>query len=130
MPPSEASELLFSYGTLQLEAVQVSTFGRKLAGQPDRLLGYRLDQVEIRDPAVVKTSGLTHHPMLVWTGRRDDTVPGTVFRLTPEELAQADAYEVSDYRRARAVMASGASAWLYVDARPMPGLHIGLNRHP
>jgi hypothetical protein len=31
------SEQLFSYGTLQLEAVQLSTFGRKLDGQADEM---------------------------------------------------------------------------------------------
>ena len=117
MPESDASEKLFSYGTLQLEPVQVSTFGRKLDGRADQLKGYRLDQIEIQDSAVVATSGLTHHPMLVWTGSASDMVPGTVFLVTPAELAQADAYEVSDYRRDKAELASGDSAWVYVDAR-------------
>ncbi len=32
--------LLFSYGTLQQEDVQLSTFGRLLQGQRDELLGF------------------------------------------------------------------------------------------
>ncbi len=120
MPTPDASEPLFSYGTLQLDTVQMATFGRLLAGEPDHLVGYRLGQVEIRDAEVVKTSGLTHHPMLVRTGQASDTVPGTVFRITPQELAQADAYEVADYRRTRAALASGGSAWVYADARDTP----------
>jgi hypothetical protein len=36
------TEKLFSYGTLQYEAVQLDTFGRTLLGQKDVLLGYRL----------------------------------------------------------------------------------------
>jgi hypothetical protein len=32
--------LLFSYGTLQEEKVQLSTFGRRLGGQRDELLGF------------------------------------------------------------------------------------------
>ena len=43
-----------------------------------------------------------------------DKVSGTVFLITPEELAQADKYEVSDYRRVLAPLASGGSAWAYV----------------
>lgn len=117
-PDAEAAdEPLFSYGTLQLEAVQLSTFGRRLAGQPDRLPGYRLESIEIHDAEVVRTSGLTHHPMLVRTGRADDAVAGTVFLLTAAELARADAYEVAEYRRVRAALASGGSAWVYADAR-------------
>ena len=32
--------LHFSYGTLQLESVQRSSFGRRLDGQPDAMPGY------------------------------------------------------------------------------------------
>lgn len=120
MPSTDTHEPLFSYGTLQLPAVQMATFGRLLTGQVDQLVGYRLDQIEIRDPEVVKTSGLTHHPMLVKTGLADDKVDGTVFSITAAELAQADAYEVADYRRVRAALASGGSAWVYADARDTP----------
>ena len=35
-------ENLFSYGTLQSVAVQLATFGRRLAGKADRLIGYRV----------------------------------------------------------------------------------------
>jgi len=113
-------EQLFSYGTLQLEAVQLSTFGRKLAGQPDQLPGFTLVMHEITDAAVVRTSGLTHHPMLVASGQLADRVPGTVFSITAAELAQADAYEVADYKRVSVTLASGRAAWVYVDARPTP----------
>lgn len=37
--PDAFSERLFSYGTLQLEQVQLTTFGRKLDGQPDDMRG-------------------------------------------------------------------------------------------
>jgi len=50
-------EHLFSYGTLQLEEVQLETFGRKLDGQPDALLGYRLAMITITDEAFVVKSG-------------------------------------------------------------------------
>ena len=32
-PAKPTTEILFSYGTLQLEAVQLSTFGRTLVGR-------------------------------------------------------------------------------------------------
>ena len=32
--------LLFSYGTLQREDVQLTTFGRRLSGTRDELVGY------------------------------------------------------------------------------------------
>ena len=60
---------LFSYGTLQQEDVQLATFGRRLAGAADALVGYRQSMVEIDDPEVVRTSGKTHHPIVAFTGK-------------------------------------------------------------
>lgn len=116
----QATEQLFSYGTLQLPAVQIATFGRLLDGHPDRLPGYRLEQLAIRDAAVVATSGKTHHPIVSPSAAPGDGVDGAVFAITPAELAHADAYEVDDYRRDRVVLASGVRAWAYVDARHPP----------
>ena len=55
--------LLFSYGTLQLDEVQLSSFGRLLEGQADAMVGYRQSQIEITDPEVIKTSGKRFHPI-------------------------------------------------------------------
>ncbi len=90
---------LFSYGTLQQEAVQVSTFGRKLEGEKDALPGFREALVKIDDPGVVALSGKTHHPIVQATGEAGDSVAGMVFLVTPQELLNADTYEVSAYRR-------------------------------
>lgn len=112
----ERSELLFSYGTLQLEQVQLATFGRLLEGKPDDMPGFSLSMLKIDDPEVVATSGKTHHPVVAWTGNQDDKVSGTVFAITPAELGHADDYEVASYRRDKVALASGAVAWVYVDA--------------
>ncbi|WP_342342087.1 hypothetical protein [Pseudoalteromonas lipolytica] len=50
-------EKLFSYGTLQYKQVQLDTFGRLLEGQPATLTGYIVGEIEITDPAVLKSSG-------------------------------------------------------------------------
>ena len=115
-----ATELLFSYGTLRLEPVQLATFGSTLEGKPDVLPRFEQSMMKIDDPSVVATSGLTHHPIVKFTGRPADTVSGTVFRVTPEELARADAYEVAAYVRVAVSLGSGARAWVYVDRRYAP----------
>jgi hypothetical protein len=112
------SERLFSYGTLQLEGVQLATFGRRLHGIADQLPGYRLGQLAIKSDAVVATSGVASHPIVQASGDPADRVAGMVFRITPLELAHADAYEVDDYARVRATLASGLEAWVYAAARP------------
>ncbi|GAB2536303.1 gamma-glutamylcyclotransferase family protein [Rhodanobacter koreensis] len=115
---AQASENLFSYGTLQDEAVQLATFGRPLPGKPDELRGYHCTMLEIRDTQVIATSGATHHPIIHHTGDPTHTVKGTVLCITPDELAHADAYEVDDYRRTRVTLASGRRAWVYVQTDP------------
>ncbi len=107
---------LFSYGTLQLESVQISTFGRLLEGHKDSLPCYELSMVAIDDPQVVATSGETHHPIIKFSGKATDNVQGMVFQITHEELMNADRYEVDAYKRVAVTLASGISAWVYVNA--------------
>jgi hypothetical protein len=114
------AELLFSYGTLQLEAVQMATFGRRLAGTPDALLGFELAPLKIEDEAVVAISGSAQHTMAQFTGRASDVISGTVFAVTPDEIRNADTYEVAAVKRVALVLRSGARAWVYVDARYRP----------
>jgi gamma-glutamylcyclotransferase (GGCT)/AIG2-like uncharacterized protein YtfP len=107
---------LFSYGTLQQGNVQQATFGRLLAGRADVLPGYAQAMHAIDDSEVVATSGKTHHPIVRPSGSASDRVAGTVFEISDAELAQADAYEVADYRRVAVTLASGLQAWVYIDA--------------
>lgn len=111
---TSGSERLFSYGTLQLESVQRAQFGRLLEGAPDALVGFRREMVEITDPDVLAKSGERFHPIVRRSGDAADRVAGMVFSITPEELAAADAYEVDDYERVEAELASGLRAWVYV----------------
>ncbi|WP_330996463.1 gamma-glutamylcyclotransferase [Burkholderia stagnalis] len=82
--PGAFSERLFSYGTLQLEQVQLTTFGRKLGGQSDEMPGYALSMLKSEDPAVVATSGNTHHPVVAYTDNPADKVSGMAFPIPPQ----------------------------------------------
>lgn len=115
------TELLFSYGTLQLESVQIANFRRRLTGTKDVLPGFESALIEISDEATVRLSGKSHHAIARYTGRSSDSIAGTVFELTPDELIAADRYEVAAYIRAAVVLKSGKRAWAYVDAQvPTP----------
>lgn len=116
MENSVSPVFLFSYGTLQDKGVQIANFGRELRGRRDFILGYTQTMIPIADPAVVQTSGKTHHPILEPSGDPQDEVCGTVFEITAQELTAADAYEVSDYKRVLAPLKSGIEAWVYVRA--------------
>jgi hypothetical protein len=107
---------LFSYGTLQLDSVQLSSFGRLLVGTKDAIPGFSRSMVEITDPDVIRTSGSNFHPIVGPSENPADEVEGTVFHITEEELAAADAYEVSDYKRIEVRLKSGIKAWVYVKA--------------
>lgn len=109
--------LLFSYGTLQHEEVQLSTFGRKLDGEKDQLLGYEPSLVKIPDPELAARLGKTHHDNVNPTGDDWSNVQGTVFEVTDDELAKADRFEAQFfYERINAALASGKQAWVYVHA--------------
>ncbi len=114
---SEHSENLFSYGTLQMEPVQLAAFGRKLAGQPDALIGYKVELIATADHEFDIRSGATQHRNLRYTGAASDLVEGTVFQMTKEELEQSDAYEPWDYRRVQVQLRSGVKAWVYLNSK-------------
>jgi gamma-glutamylcyclotransferase (GGCT)/AIG2-like uncharacterized protein YtfP len=108
---------LFSYGTLQQEEVQLSTFGRKLAGEKDLVTGYEPALLKITDPALVTKLGRTHHDNISPTGDDWSNVQGTVFEVTEAELAMADTFEAQfDYKRVNVTLASGNEAWVYLHA--------------
>lgn len=109
--------LLFSYGTLQQPAVQMSVFGRPLDGKPDELVGFEQSVVEIHDPDAGAEGGTARHAIVRFTGRSESRVRGTVFEVSERELTSADVYEPAEYCRVSTTLASGAEAWVYADAR-------------
>jgi len=114
--PGEHSVRLFSYGTLREPQVQLTTFGRLLDGDPDAVLGYRLETLAITDPAVIATSGSDRHPILRASEDPTAAVEGTVFLISEQELLAADAYEVDGYTRTSVPLRGGPEAWAYVFA--------------
>ena len=109
-------ESLFSYGTLQSEAVQLAIFGRRLDRQRDVLVGYSVVTIEIEDQDFVAASGTSHHRNLRFTGAPSDVVEGTVLFLTKAELDLADSYEPSGYERIQVRLRSGSTAWVYINS--------------
>ena len=105
--------ILFSYGTLQQEAVQLSTFGRVLKGEADELVGFEQSLLQVEDPEFVATSGKSHHAIVTFNGRSDSRVSGMAFEVSEQELAQADEYEPAGYQRVATTLASGKPAWVY-----------------
>ncbi|MEO8216516.1 MAG: gamma-glutamylcyclotransferase family protein [Acidobacteriota bacterium] len=108
--------LLFSYGTLQLEDVQISTFGRRLSGSADELPGFEQSRIVVHDAEFAGTNG-SSHVIVRFNGDKTSRVPGTVLELSTAELESADAYEPAPYKRVTATLASGREAWVYVDER-------------
>ena len=103
MTNSEHFESLFSYGTLQDEEVQLSTFGRTLAGEPDTLPSY--------------AKGMCGPYLNIrFTGLKSDFVQGIRLDVTKAELDDADIYEATaDYKRMEVQLNSGRRAWVYLN---------------
>ncbi|WP_421812813.1 gamma-glutamylcyclotransferase family protein [Flagellimonas sp.] len=110
----EGIHLLFSYGTLQLENVQLENYGRTLRGERDRLIGYKIEKTKITDTTVLAKSQLDHHPIAVKSGNESDFLEGILFEITDTELRETDNYEVSEYHRILETFESGKKAWVYV----------------
>ena len=108
---------LFSHGTLQQCSVQTSTFGRLLEGKPNNLIGFIIATLKIQDEEEAKEIGREFYPIAKYTGSFNNRIPGTLFEVKEEELIQADHYEGNQYQRILAILESGHSAWVYVEAK-------------
>ncbi|WP_084273418.1 DUF4286 family protein [Maribacter antarcticus] len=102
MRPS-ATHYLFTYGTLQEEAVQLGVFSRLLPGIQDTLINYKI--------AVQKVAN--RYPTLEYTNNMKDKIIGKMYTLSPEELEKADTYEGEAYERIKITLVSGNKAWAY-----------------
>jgi hypothetical protein len=107
-------QLLFSYGTLQKEKVQLELFRRTLKGATDVLRGYKAVEIEIKDEDVLAKSAQKYHLIAIPSKDKNDFINGVVFELTEEELLIADEYETEDYKRISSVLESGKRSWVYV----------------
>jgi gamma-glutamylcyclotransferase (GGCT)/AIG2-like uncharacterized protein YtfP len=107
-------ENLFSYGTLQLEQVQLELFGRTLKMQSDALIGFKKEKITIKDETVVGLSGEEEHVIISYGGNNSDVVEGAVLSITRDELERTDRYETNDYKRIQVKLQSGKQSWVYV----------------
>lgn len=107
-------EYIFSYGTLRESRVQNELFGRRLTGSNDQLKGFRLKDIDIGDPDFLARGEDIGQQTLVASNNSGDSVDGTVFEITFDELLLVDEYEPSEYRRAEVTLASGKEAWVYL----------------
>ena len=105
---------IFTYGTLQLPAVQLEKYGRLLEGSADALTGYSLERLTVSDPEVLRLSGQADHPIARRSGDAADRVTGIVYEISEGELAATDAYEVEPYARVEVALESGRRAFAYV----------------
>lgn len=108
-----SNQYVFFYGTLQDKKVQQELFFRTLKLQEAELRGFKLTDVKIKDPEVIRLSGKDIHPGLVVSDDLKAKISGSILEVTLKELAIMDAYEVSDYKRVQADI-EDKSVWVYV----------------
>jgi gamma-glutamylcyclotransferase (GGCT)/AIG2-like uncharacterized protein YtfP len=95
-------ELLFVYGSLRDQQVQLDIIGRLVQGTPDAILGYNTATITIEDCV---------YPILV--PAPDGMVEGEILRVSKDELDKIDVYESEDYQRVKVKLRSGTVAWVY-----------------
>lgn len=87
-------------------------FGRPLKGSKDMLKGYKLSAIEIKDESFL-SRGEDKNQQTVIPSNEADHVEGMVFKVSQEELLEADKYEPKNYKRTKVVLQSGKEAWVY-----------------
>ena len=107
-------EYLFSYGTLQKDRVQLDLFGRLLTGTKDVLKGYKTSSIEITDESFLSKGEEKYQLTAIVSNDTRDSIEGTVFEISEEELLIADEYEPDGYKRFEVELESGKLAWLYM----------------
>lgn len=98
-------ELLFVYGSLQDQQVQLEIIGRLVKGTPDVLLGYGISTITIENCV---------YPILV--PMPGGIVEGEILRVSKDELHDIDIYEADEYRRVKVKLQSGTEVWVYTSA--------------
>ena len=102
-----AKHLLFIYGTLQEIEVQKKVFGRMAKSNPDRLSGYKKEDIKTQDggtyPIAIHNKGFF--------------IDGSTIEVTDLELIMIDKYETNEYKRIVRILDSGRKAWVYVAPR-------------
>ena len=96
-------EKLFIYGTLQDPETQEIVFKRTIRNKNDTIAGYRKSEIIIDG---------VNYPIITPDHRSE--VSGKVIEITSKELAAADQYETTIYKRIRVNLKSGQPAWVYV----------------
>lgn len=96
---------LFTYGTLQDPQVQQYIFGRTLKGESDFISGFKK----------LENAVYNRYPLVIRTNDKNDSVPGMVYEVNDIDLAKADIYETTAYKREVFQLSSGLMAWLYVE---------------
>ena len=113
-------EYLFSYGTLQKDEIQLGLFGRLLTGTRDLLKGYKTESIEIKDESFLSRGEEKYQLTAIVSDDRTDTIEGTVFTVSEDELLLTDKYEPDNYTRIKVRLESGKQAWVYLAAEISP----------
>ena len=74
-------ENLFSYGTLQKDSVQLKLFGLLLNGSKDRLRGYKLSSIEIKDESFLSKGEQNIQLTVIPSSNKNDNIEGTVLEI-------------------------------------------------
>ncbi len=106
--------LVFSYGNLQQEKVQLHLFGQLLSGEADSLYGYRLARIANTDKTILPNDESEWQYTLLNTADKNSRVDGTLFTLTDHQLNELDANKPRDYRRMFMTLSSGKRAWVFL----------------
>lgn len=113
----QKKHLVFAYGILKIEKIQVKNYGKKLEGSSDILRGYKLNSITIKDTVLIEDIETNNFEIAVNTKDENDIIEGFVFEINGEELAKTDQYLNTHYMRVLETNQKGEDVWVYVSKK-------------
>lgn len=89
-------------------------YGRILEGSVDILKGYTTTTIRILDEAFLSRGEQKQQQTAMKSDSQTDSIKGTVFEITVDELLLSDSYEPENYKRINVVLESGRESWIYL----------------
>ncbi|OXG08442.1 gamma-glutamylcyclotransferase (GGCT)/AIG2-like uncharacterized protein YtfP [Flavobacterium araucananum] len=103
-------EQFFSYGTLRSKEIQMRVLNKILTGTPDHLISYKLKDLKIEEEF-----GMADYHVAIASENPADSIKGTVFKISNDDLAKIDLFESNAYKRVQVTLKSGIVAWIYIE---------------
>lgn len=110
----QKKHLLFSYGPLNSNELQLKHYGRAFLGREDILSGYLFNNTEINGAHLI-ANPTTKLQMARKSSEKNSKIKGMVYEITGEELVKTDRLLAFNAKRVMVTTDLGSEVWVYIE---------------